>query len=78
MITCRELLSFLDDYLDGSIPAGQKRVFDEHLKVCPPCVTYLRTYEDSIALARGSAAAEPCEPIPDELTRAVLEARRRG
>ena len=73
-MTCRELVGFLDDYLEGVLPDGTRMTFDEHLAVCPNCVAYLNTYRRSVALA-GSAFDPPPADVPDELLRAILAAR---
>lgn len=78
MITCRELIDFLMDYTTGELPAAQRAEFERHLAVCPPCVNYLRTYEQSIRL--GKAAFNDLdrpapESLPEDLVRAILKSR---
>ncbi|CAN5581762.1 hypothetical protein BH09PLA1_BH09PLA1_04980 [soil metagenome] len=78
MITCRELIDFLDDYIDGTMSAPQRRAVHEHLRVCRDCVNYLNSYRATIALGRD-AFADKHAPIPNdiprELVRAMLAAR---
>lgn len=77
-MTCRELIDFLMDYQSGGLAPPVKSAFDEHLALCPPCVAYLRTYEETVKLGRG-ACADPDDEVPDgvpeELVRAILDAR---
>jgi anti-sigma factor RsiW len=79
-ITCRELIDFIADYLDGDLPGDQRREFDRHLAVCPACVNYLRSYCQTVALGR-EAFREPDEPVdasvPAELLKAIRVARTR-
>lgn len=80
-ITCRELIDFIADYLDGVLPAEHRHEFDRHLTVCPPCVAYLDGYKKTIAL--GKAALKPSdEPaagqVPEGLLRAIKAARERS
>lgn len=79
-ITCRELIDFISDYLDGTLASEARDEFDRHLTVCPSCVTYLESYQRTIALSR-SAFADPegtVDPlIPDEIVRAIMSARSR-
>jgi anti-sigma factor RsiW len=78
-ITCRELLDFLHLYLAGELAEDRRLEFDRHLSVCDPCREYIRQYEDTIRLGR-EAFVDPDAPIadtPEDLVRAVLEARRR-
>ena len=42
-MTCRELVDFLMEYLDGALPEDSLRVFEEHVGFCPPCKAYLDT-----------------------------------
>jgi anti-sigma factor RsiW len=80
-MTCRELVEFLSAYLAGELAREERGRFEEHLAVCPECARYLRSYEETIALARG-AFAHPDDPVPadvpEELVRAVLAARRKA
>jgi anti-sigma factor RsiW len=79
-ITCREFVEFLDDYVAQRLPPEQVAEFNNHLSGCPPCVTYLRTYRDSIALACASLSAStepPPDTVPEALVAAVLASRRK-
>ena len=74
-MTCRELIEFLADYLDGELPADQRGQFDLHLDICPDCVSYLRTYRESIKLckkAHSDEAEKICSAVPQELVDAIL------
>ncbi len=75
-MTCRELSEFLSDYLERSLPPDVSAAFERHLKLCPPCVSYLRSFEETIRL--GKDACKGCDPpeVPEELIRAVLKARK--
>jgi anti-sigma factor RsiW len=77
-MTCRELIDFLMDYHSGTLPAAEKAAFDHHLALCPPCVDYLRTYEETVKLGKGACAepdGEVPDEVPEELVRAILAAR---
>jgi anti-sigma factor RsiW len=80
-MTCREFADFLDQYINGELPTVQAAAFDEHLGLCPDCRHYLDTYRQTIALSRkvlsASANAPASEHIPEELVKAVLQARSR-
>ena len=78
-MTCQEILDFLMQYLDGELPAEQLACFEEHLHVCGPCVAYLETYQETIRLGRAACAEDdaPCKDVPEELVRAILDARRK-
>jgi anti-sigma factor RsiW len=80
-LTCRELIEFLKAYLDGELPAPERRTFDAHLDACPPCRDYLHSYRETVTLT-ADAFCGPDEGVPDEvpeeLVRAVLAARPRS
>ena len=52
-LTCREMTDFLADYLDGeSRRRRATRCSTQHLADCPECMAYLRSYAETIRLAR--------------------------
>ena len=76
-ITCRELIDFLDRYVDGELSAPMAAKFEEHLAVCDACVEYLHSYRETIRLA-GEAWREDeiaIEDVPSQLIDAILSAR---
>jgi anti-sigma factor RsiW len=73
-VNCRECTDFLHDYLAGELPATQQRIFEGHLELCPPCLTYLESYRKTVALG-ALVTEEPAEPLPEALVTAILAAR---
>ena len=41
MLTCAEIVTLVSDYLDGQLEPEQRRLFEEHVAICPPCRGYL-------------------------------------
>lgn len=81
VIYCREFVEFLSDYLDRALSPEQKAAFDAHLAVCPPCVAYLKTYQQTVQLGKNAFKSldEPVPvEVPEELVRAILSARDKG
>ncbi|HEU4430914.1 MAG TPA: zf-HC2 domain-containing protein [Myxococcota bacterium] len=77
-LTCRELIEFLDDYVDQRLAAPERARFDDHLERCPACRRYLMGYQGTlraVALAWAPDAAAPPE-VPSELVAAILASRR--
>jgi anti-sigma factor RsiW len=78
-ITCEQFITFLMDYLDGALPAGERTTFEAHLAICPSCVNYLATYRQTVEFGRSLCAGDRegvPEEVPEALVRAVLAARR--
>jgi anti-sigma factor RsiW len=78
VITCRELIGFLDDHVAGALPESERAVFAAHLETCPACVRYLKGYQGgmrALALAHLPDAEAPPE-VPEALVSAIRAARR--
>jgi anti-sigma factor RsiW len=73
-VNCRECTDFLHDYLAGDLPATQQRVFEGHLELCPPCLTFLESYRKTLALGK-LVSEEEAEPLPEALVKAILATR---
>ncbi len=79
-LTCREFVEFLADYLEGRLPEDQLARFNGHLAACPSCVSYARSYKDTVRLGK-SVLPRREEPVPgdvpEDLVQAILAARDR-
>ncbi len=76
-LTCRELIEFLDDYVEGRLEAAEQARFDDHLSRCSACVAYLSGYRGTlraVALACAEADAPPGD-VPQQLIDAILASR---
>jgi anti-sigma factor RsiW len=75
--TCREVIDFLMDYLEGGLAPVRRRAFEQHLAECPSCVAYLASYRATVELARGAAGVAPPldEAVALRLARAIRDAR---
>jgi anti-sigma factor RsiW len=67
-MSCRDLVEFVTEYLEGTLPAEERRRFEEHLGLCPPCRTYLEQMRHTLR-AVGSL---PRESISEEARRTLL------
>jgi anti-sigma factor RsiW len=77
-MNCRECAEFLWQYVSGELPAETHEVFSRHLAKCRNCDVYLQQYRATIAAGRKACSLEDetAPPIPDELVRAILAARK--
>ena len=77
-MTCRQLTDFIIDYHFGALSPDVRAQFEAHLAECADCVTYLKTYNDTVRLARGTLGPpdDPIPPdVPEKLVQAILAAR---
>lgn len=77
-ITCQQLIDFIASYREHELTDDQHGEFERHLAVCPSCVAYLNTYEQTVLLAKASADEPVPDEIPEPLVRAILAARLRS
>ena len=77
-MTCQQLTEFIMDYCSDGLTRKERAEFEAHLAKCADCVRYLKSYEETIRLARG-AVFNPDQSVPvdvpEELVRAILAAR---
>ena len=73
-ITCRELITFLADYLGGELPPERNHEFERHLAVCASCRAYITTYQETIRMAKTAMTAPELriEDVPEDLVKAIL------
>ena len=60
-LVCQEVVELVTDYLEGALPAADRRRFEAHLAGCPHCTEYLAQIRETIRLA-GRVAPEDLTP----------------
>ena len=58
MLTCKDCIELLRDYLDGELPEDEAKRLEEHMSECPPCVDFLRTYKATPKICKWALAAK--------------------
>lgn len=76
--TCRDLVEFLGEYIDGALPIERRRVFDAHLQECADCAAYVDSYRKTVEISKHTFArsTDVPEDPPQELIAAILHARK--
>ena len=46
--TCKQIAALVLAYLNDELSPRRKRDFQQHLKICPDCVNFLKTYKKTI------------------------------
>ena len=70
MICCKECLDLLYDYLDGNLDQKATNELDEHFEDCPPCISFLNTYQSTTELCRETLGKID---IPEAVQSRLLE-----
>jgi anti-sigma factor RsiW len=71
-LACRDFVELVTDYMEGTMPAAERRRLDRHLQACPHCTRYLdqlrvvvtltgRLTEDDVDTLGPTARAELLE-----------------
>jgi len=59
--------------VSGELPPDRARALEIHLDLCPPCVSFVNTYRDTVNIAR---TIQP-DDIPPELTQRLIDFLRK-
>jgi len=60
-LTCQELVELVTAYLEGALPDGQLRLFEEHIAGCTGCRRYLEQMRTTVELT-GRLEEESLDP----------------
>ena len=71
-MSCQELTEVITEYLEGTLPAGERARFEHHLGLCPGCQTYL----EQMRLTVRAAGRLSEESIPEDIREQLLAAFR--
>ncbi len=75
-LTCKELVELATEYLENALPPSEVRRFEEHLRGCTGCRTYLEQFRQVIStLGRLTEEAVP-EAARQELLRVFQDWKR--
>ena len=73
MLTCKEFLQELNDYLDETVDAELRRRIEAHITQCPNCFVILDTTKKTIQVYKG---VQP-QTIPADVQARLLKAMER-
>jgi anti-sigma factor RsiW len=81
LLTCKEFLQELNDYLDDVVDVQLRRRIEAHITECPNCFVILDTTKKTIQVYKGMQPQTLPEEVHARLIRAVerkLSARKSG
>ncbi len=70
MLTCKEFLEELNDYLDETVDQELRRRLETHVSECPNCFVIFDTTKKTIQVYKG---VEP-QPIPEDVHSRLMKA----
>lgn len=76
-MTCERVTALIRDYLAGELNPDMTTAFEEHVRRCPDCVAFLKTYQKTTQVVESLRY----EDIPAEMqtrVRQFLRAKLKG
>jgi anti-sigma factor RsiW len=73
LLTCKEFLQELTDYMDSTVDVELRRKLEAHISECPNCFVILDTTQRTIKVYKGM---EP-QAIPEEVHIRLMKAVER-
>ena len=70
MLTCKQFLAELSDFLDESLGAEERTKLEEHINACPNCWVIADTTRKTIRIYKGM---DP-QPIPSDIEQRLMVA----
>jgi hypothetical protein len=70
LLTCKQFLQELNDYLDPNTDAEMKRRLESHVTECPNCFVIVDTTQKTLQIYKGM---EP-QSIPEDVKTRLLKA----
>jgi anti-sigma factor RsiW len=49
VLSCREIVELVTDYVEGDLDAATTTALETHLDLCPWCATYVEQIRDTVA-----------------------------
>ena len=71
MLTCKEFLAELSDYLDENVDAAVKAKLEQHIALCPNCWVVCDTTKRTIKIYKGMEAYDMPADVESRLLLAL-------
>ncbi|MGH9582401.1 MAG: anti-sigma factor family protein [Bryobacteraceae bacterium] len=73
MLTCKQFLRDLNDYLDDSLDPAMRAELQRHVNECPNCWVVCDTTEKTLKVFKGMHP----QPVPEDIQKRLMEALER-
>ena len=73
MLTCKDFLGALNDYLDETEDAELRREVEQHISECPNCWVVFNTTQKTLKIFKGMAPQEIPEDVHTRLMARLAE-----
>lgn len=77
-LRCDDLVEVVTDYLEGSLPPADRRLFEDHLATCAGCTTVVAQWRETIRQTGRLADADVESLDPATRTDLLTAFRRRS
>ena len=65
MLTCADVVKLITDYNEGRLSPAERRRFEEHVSICPPCRSFLEQMRKTVELV-GELREEDVPPVMEQ------------
>jgi len=76
VLSCREIVELVTDYLEGDLDADTTAALEEHLDLCPGCARYVEQIRETVATLRDVSSDNLSAETQTGLLEAFREFRR--
>jgi len=70
MFTCRQIYDLITEYDEGSLDTSERRQFESHVVICPPC----RGFLGQMRATRDRLGRDAVPEFPAELAHSIISA----
>jgi predicted anti-sigma-YlaC factor YlaD len=78
LLTCKQFLSALNDYLDETEDADIRREVQEHIEECPNCWVVFNTTQKTLKVFKGMEAQDMPADVHERLMNRLQEKSSRS
>lgn len=68
-LSCQEIVDYCLDFLGGTLPVAERKLFSAHLRNCSECMRFFETYRKTPEISRAALALH----MPDRVRVAVRD-----